>query len=83
MCDSFKCVLPDECDDEPLVDDALKAKAVEWQEKLTELSVEQDEETLIEYLERSEPDTKTLKKLLCRGTLTLSFAPVLTGTVFH
>jgi elongation factor G len=79
---SFERIPLDECNDEPLVDDALKAKAAEWREKLVELAVEQDEDALMEYLEGNEPDTETLKKLLRKGTLNLSFVPVLTGTAF-
>jgi len=72
----------DECNDEPLVDDALKAKAAEWREKLIEVVVEQDEDALMAYLEGEEPDVPTLKKLIRKGTLNLSFVPVLTGTAF-
>jgi len=71
-----------ECNDVPLVDDALKAKAEEWREKLIELAVEQDEEVLMEYLEGNNPDVATLKKLIRKGTLNLSFVPVVTGTAF-
>eukprot|EP00581_Thalassiosira_minuscula_P006961 CAMPEP_0183705290 /NCGR_PEP_ID=MMETSP0737-20130205/2443_1 /TAXON_ID=385413 /ORGANISM="Thalassiosira miniscula, Strain CCMP1093" /LENGTH=790 /DNA_ID=CAMNT_0025932427 /DNA_START=13 /DNA_END=2385 /DNA_ORIENTATION=- len=79
---SFEKIPLDECNDEPLVDDELKAKAAEWREKLVELAVEQDEDALMEYLEGNEPDVDTLKKLLRQGTLNLSFVPVLTGTAF-
>ena len=79
---SFERIPLDECNDEPLVDDELKAKAKEWREKLVELAVEQDEEALMEYLEGVEPDVDTLKKLLRKGTLNLSFVPVVTGTAF-
>jgi len=72
----------DECNDIPLVDDELKAKAKEWREKLIELAVEQDEDALMMYLEGEEPDVDTLKKLIRKGTLNLSFVPVLTGTAF-
>jgi len=71
-----------ECNDIPLVDDELKAKAAEWREKLVEIAVEQDEEALMMYLEGEEPDVPTLKKLIRKGTLDLQFVPVLTGTAF-
>jgi elongation factor G len=71
-----------DCNDIPLVDDALKAKAAEWREKLVELAVEQDEEALMMYLEGEMPDADTLKKLIRKGTLNLEFVPVLTGTAF-
>merc|ERR1740139_1645565 len=71
-----------ECNDVPLVDDELKEKAAEWREKLIELVVEQDDDVLNEYLEGNEPDIATLKKLIRKGTLNLSFVPVVTGTAF-
>ena len=79
---SYDRIPLDECNDEPLVDDELKAKAAEWREKLVELAVEQDEDALMEYLEGNEPDTDTLKRLIRKGTINLSFVPVLTGTAF-
>jgi len=79
---SFDVIPLDECNDVPLVDDELKAKAKEWREKLIETAVEQDEDTLLAYLEGEEPDVPTLKKLIRKGTLNLSFVPVLTGTAF-
>ena len=72
----------DECNDIPLVDDALKAKAAEWREKLVELAVEQDEDALMMYLEGEMPDADTLRKLIRKGTLNLDFVPVITGTAF-
>jgi elongation factor G len=71
-----------ECNDIPLVDDALKAKAAEYHEKLVELAVEQDEEVLMDYLEGNEPDVATIKRLIRQGTLNLQFVPVITGTAF-
>jgi elongation factor G len=66
----------------PLVDDELKAKAEEWHAKLVETAVEQDEDVLMAYLEGEEPDVSTLKRLIRKGTLNLSFVPVVTGTAF-
>ena len=79
---SYDVIPLDECNDIPLVDDALKAKANEWHEKLVELAVEQDEDVLMAYLEGEMPDVPTLKKLIRKGTLGLQFVPVLTGTAF-
>mmetsp|Transcript_16984 Transcript_16984/g.41160 ORF Transcript_16984/g.41160 Transcript_16984/m.41160 type:complete len:581 (+) Transcript_16984:805-2547(+) len=79
---SFDVIPLDECNDIPLVDDELKAKAAEWHEKLVELAVEQDEDVLMEYLEGNMPDADTLKRLIRKGTLNLEFVPVLTGTAF-
>lgn len=71
-----------ECNDIPLVDDELKAKAEEYHEKLVELAVELDEDILMNYLEGEMPDVPTLKRLIRQGTLDLKFVPVLTGTAF-
>ncbi|GAX16975.1 elongation factor G [Fistulifera solaris] len=79
---SFDRIPLDECNDIPLVDDALKTKAQEWREKLVEIAVEQDEDVLMEYLEGVQPDAATLKRLIRKGTLSLSFVPVVTGTAF-
>ena len=79
---SFDVIPLDECNDIPLVDDALKAKAKEWREKLIETVVEVDEDALMAYLEGEEPDIETLKKLIRKGTLSLEFVPVVTGTAF-
>ena len=62
------------------MDDELKGRAAEWCEKLEELAVDQGEDALMEYLEGNEPGIDTLKKLLQKGTLNLSFVPVVTGT---
>mmetsp|Transcript_26538 Transcript_26538/g.37271 ORF Transcript_26538/g.37271 Transcript_26538/m.37271 type:complete len:778 (-) Transcript_26538:1594-3927(-) len=79
---SFDRIPLAECNDIPLVDDELKEKAAEYREQLIELAVEQDEDALMMYLEGEEPDIPTLKKLIRKGTLALSFVPVLTGTAF-
>mmetsp|Transcript_21050 Transcript_21050/g.29513 ORF Transcript_21050/g.29513 Transcript_21050/m.29513 type:complete len:790 (+) Transcript_21050:192-2561(+) len=79
---SFDVIPLDECNDIPLVDDELKAKAAEWREKLVETVVEIDEDAMMAYLEGEEPDVATLKRLIRKGTLDLSFVPVLTGTAF-
>lgn len=79
---SYDVIPLDECNDIPLVDDELKAKAAEWHEKLVELAVELDEDVMMSYLEGEEPDVPTLKKLIRKGTLSSAFVPVLTGTAF-
>jgi len=71
-----------ECNDIPLVDDELKAKAKEYHEKLVEQAVELDEDVLMAYLEGEEPDEATLRKLIRKGTLSSAFVPILTGTAF-
>ena len=79
---SYDRIPLDECNDVPLVDDALKEKAKEYHETLVELAVEQDEDVMMAYLEGEEPDVETLKKLIRKGTLSSAFVPVLTGTAF-
>jgi elongation factor G len=60
----------------------LKAQAEEWRGKLIELAVEQDDEAMMEYLEGNEPDEPTLRKLIRKGTLSLTFVPVTAGSAF-
>jgi elongation factor G len=79
---SFDRIPLAECNNIPLVDAELKARAAEYHEQLVELAVEQDEEVLMEYLEGNLPDIPTLKKLIRKGTLALDFVPVITGTAF-
>jgi len=79
---SFDVIPLDECNDIPLVDDELKAKAKEWHDKLVEQAVEQDEDALMAYLDGVEPDVPTLKQLIRKGTLNLELVPVVTGTAF-
>jgi elongation factor G len=49
---------------------------------LIEMAVEQDDEVMEHYLEGTEPDVATLKKLIRKGTLNFSFVPVLCGSAF-
>ncbi|MDE3080107.1 MAG: elongation factor G, partial [Paracoccaceae bacterium] len=66
---------------QPIRDD-LKAQAEEWRGKMIELAVEMDDEAMMAYLEGEEPDEATLRKLIRKGTLTLTFFPVLAGSAF-
>ncbi|WP_417809683.1 elongation factor G [Thioclava sp.] len=65
----------------PIRDD-LKATADEWRAHLIENAVEQDDDAMMAYLEGEEPDVETLRKLVRKGTLSLSFVPVLGGSAF-
>src|SRR5687768_4744586 len=58
--------------------DAAAAARIE----LIEMAVEQDDAVMEAYLEGTEPDTATLKKLIRKGTLNFSFVPVLCGSAF-
>ncbi len=60
----------------------LADQAAEYREKLVETAVEQDEAALEAYLEGQEPDEKTLTACIRKGTISLSFVPVLCGSAF-
>ncbi|MEZ5795574.1 elongation factor G [Albidovulum sp.] len=60
----------------------LQDVADEWRGKMIELAVEQDDDAMMEYLEGNEPDEATLRRLIRKGTLTLSFFPVMAGSAF-
>ena len=60
----------------------LKSMAEEWRSKMIEAAVEMDDEAMMAYLEGDEPDIRTLRGLLRKGTLSLTFVPVLGGSAF-
>jgi elongation factor G len=60
----------------------LKDLADEWRGKMIELAVEQDDEWTEKYLEGEEPGVEDLRKLIRKGTLSMSFVPVLCGSSF-
>ncbi|MEL6478377.1 MAG: elongation factor G, partial [Pseudomonadota bacterium] len=62
--------------------DDLKDTCEEWRGKMIELAVEQDDDAMEAYLEGNEPDIETLRKLIRKGTLNMSFVPVLGGSAF-
>ncbi|MCK8465559.1 elongation factor G [Aliiroseovarius sp. S1339] len=63
--------------------DSLKDMADEWRAKMIEAAVEMDDEAMENYLmDGAEPDVKTLRALLRKGTLELAFVPVLGGSAF-
>jgi elongation factor G len=62
--------------------DSLKSEAETWRGKLIELAVEQDDEAMMAYLEGQEPDVDTLRKLIRKGCLSMSFVPVTAGSAF-
>ncbi|MGI8611368.1 MAG: elongation factor G [Sphingomicrobium sp.] len=64
------------------IPDDLKDAAAEARTHLIEMAVEQDDAVMEKYLEGTEPDTATLKKLIRKGTLNFSFVPVLCGSAF-
>ncbi|MGJ8537861.1 MAG: GTP-binding protein, partial [Parasphingopyxis sp.] len=62
-------------------DDMIDAAAAA-RETMLELAVEQDDDVMEAYLEGTEPDMATLKKLIRKGTLDQKFVPVLCGSAF-
>ncbi len=64
------------------VRDELKDQAAEMRAELVELAVEQDDTAMEAYLEGEEPDNATLRSLIRKGTLSMSFVPVLAGSAF-
>ncbi len=65
----------------PIRDD-LQDLAKEWRDNMIELAVEQDDDAMEAYLEGEEPDEATLRMLIRKGTLSLSFFPMLAGSAF-
>jgi elongation factor G len=64
------------------IPDDLKDSAAEARMHLIEMAVEQDDAVMEAYLEGTEPDRDTLKRLIRKGTLNFSFVPVLCGSAF-
>ncbi|NIZ08207.1 elongation factor G [Pseudooceanicola sp. HF7] len=62
--------------------DELKDLADEWRANMIENAVEMDDDAMEAYLEGEEPDVPTLRKLIRKGCLSLSFVPVLGGSAF-
>jgi elongation factor G len=62
--------------------DELKDLADEWRATMIENAVEQDDAAMEAYLEGQEPDVETLRKLIRKGCLSLSFVPVMAGSAF-
>ena len=60
----------------------LKEKAAEMRAFLIETVVEQDDEWTEKFLEGEEPGEVDLHELIRKGTLTMSFVPVLCGSAF-
>ena len=62
--------------------DSLKDLADEWRANLIENAVDMDDAAMEAYLEGNEPDEETLRKLIRKGTLSLTFVPVAAGSAF-
>src|SRR6056300_74114 len=66
---------------QPIRED-LQDLADEWRANLIEIAVEMDDDAMEAYLEGNEPDEETLRALIRKGTLSLSFVPVAAGSAF-
>ena len=60
----------------------LADKAAEYREKMIETAVEMDDAAMEAYLEGNEPDEKTLKACIRKGTIGNNFVPVMCGSAF-
>jgi elongation factor G len=60
----------------------LKAKAVEYREKLIETAVEMDDAATEAYLNGEMPDNDTLRRLIRKGTVEVKLYPVFCGSAF-
>ena len=60
----------------------LQDLADEWRSVLVENAVEMDDAAMEAYLEGQEPDVPTLRKLIRKGCLSMTFVPVLGGSAF-
>ncbi|MGD8310181.1 MAG: elongation factor G, partial [Chromatiales bacterium] len=60
----------------------LQEQAEAMRAEMVEHAVEQDDAAMEAYLEGEEPDVDTLRRLIRKGTLSLSFVPVLCGSAF-
>ncbi|WOI56497.1 elongation factor G [Palleronia sp. LCG004] len=62
--------------------DDLKDQAETMRAELIEIAVEVDDDAMEQYLEGNEPDQPKLRELIRKGTLSMSFVPVLCGSAF-
>ena len=60
----------------------MKEQAAEYRLALVEAAVELDDGAMAAYLDGTEPDVATLKKLIRKAVITGAFYPVLTGSAF-
>ncbi len=60
----------------------LKGLADEWRAKMIEIAVDMDDAAMEAYLEGTEPDEATLRRMIRKGTLELAFVPILAGSSF-
>ncbi len=61
---------------------SLADKAAEMRNEMIEMAVEMDDTAMEAYLDGEEPDVDTLRKLIRKGTLAMTFVPILCGSAF-
>ena len=62
--------------------ESLQEAAAKWRNVLVEAAVEMDDEAMEAYLDGTEPSVDTLRVLIRKGCLSLTFVPVLGGSAF-
>jgi len=60
----------------------LLERATEMRNKMLETAVEMDDDVMMAFLEGEEPDEKTLKALIRKGTINNTFVPFICGSAF-
>ncbi|MGH6814872.1 MAG: elongation factor G, partial [Hyphomicrobiaceae bacterium] len=60
----------------------LRATAEEFRAAMIEAAVEMDDEVMATYLDGTEPDAATLRRLIRKGTVRRAFYPMLCGSAF-
>ena len=60
----------------------MAEKAAKYRSDLIEMAVEQDDDLMEAYLEGNEPSVADLKALIRKGTLAMSFVPIVCGSAF-
>ena len=70
-----------EFEDAPIPADLVE-KAADYRQQLIEMAVEMDDAAMEAYLEGNEPDEATLKACIRKGTIAMTFVPVLCGSAF-
>ena len=60
----------------------LKEKALEYRHTLLEAAVELDDDVMTAYLDGTEPDEPTLKRLIRKAVRHITFIPILCGSAF-
>jgi len=60
----------------------LQDRAAEMRANLIEIAVDMDDDAMEAYLEGTEPSEAKLREMIRKGTLSMSFVPVLAGSAF-